>query len=221
MNHSVFDPEDYIRVRFEHERDTGPDKPRDLEDLSKKLNEQFLYDMEMAKQRVTQGFCDQDLWDIGTWFLGLMPVMLQRYKKIRRGSPVILGEDYTDENGVLRNDTCHAEWDKILDEMIFLFQEALEETCSRTNPYYDEHMRQSIEFDERFGMFGEKLQTEEELARHEQTGGIIAHFMGELPEYQEIDEKYKAAEKELEEYREQCRVRAMELFTKWMPHLWD
>lgn len=43
--------------------------------------------------------------------------------------------------------------------------------------------------------------------------------MSELPEYQEIDEKYKAAEKELEEYREQCRIKAMELFTKWMPHL--
>ena len=121
----------------------------------------------------------------------------------------------------MKNDTCHAEWDKILDEMIFLFQEALEETCSRKNPYADEHMKQFSEFEERFGMFGKRLQTEEELAEQEQTGGITAHFMSELPEYKGIDEKYKAAEKELEEYREQCRIKAMELFTKWMPHLWD
>ena len=74
---------------------------------------------------------------------------------------------------------------------------------------------------QRIGMLGEKLQTKEELAEHGQTGCITAHFMSELPEYQEIDEKYKTAEKELEEYREQCRIKAMELFTKWMPHLWD
>lgn len=207
MNHSVFDPEAYIWIGFEHERDTDPDKPRGPEDLTKKLNKQFLYDMEMVKQRVTQGFCDRDLWNIGTWFLSLMPVMLQRYKKLCRGCPACLEEDPT-------------EWDKILDEMSFLFQEALEETCSRKNPYYDEHMRQFSEFNERFGMFGERLQTEEELARHGRTGCSTVHFMRELPEYQEIDEKYEAAEKELEEYREQCRVKAMELFTKWMPHLW-
>lgn len=221
MNYSVFDSDPYTRIMFQHERETDPDKPRKPGDLSKKLNEQFSNDMEMAKQRATQGFCDRDLWDIGAWFLGLMPVMLQRYKETRHGSPVCLGEDYTDADGILRNDACHAEWDKILDEMIFLFREALEETCSRKNPYADEHTRQFSEFEERFGMLGEKLQTEEELARHARTGDTTVHFMSELSEYQEIDEKYKAAEKELEEYREQCRMKAMELFTEWMPHLWD
>lgn len=220
-NHSVFDSEPYKWIMFQHERDIDPEASRNPEDLSKKLDEQFLNDMEMAKQRVTQGFCDRDLWNIGAWFLGLMPVMLQRYKAARHGSPSCLGENYTDTDGILKNDTCHAEWDKILDEMIFLFHEASEETCSRKNPYDEEHTRQFSEFHERFGLFGEKLQTEEERAEHERTGNTTAHFMSELPEYQEIDEKYRTAEKELEEYREQCRVKAMELFTKWMPHLWD
>ena len=220
-NYSVFDSDLYTQIMLEHERDTDVDKSEKPESLSKKLNDQFLKDMEMAKQRVTQGFCDRDLWDIGTWFLSLMPVMLRRYKETRHGSPECLGENYTDTDGILKNDTCHAEWDKILDEMIFLFREALEETCSKKNPYAGEHTRQFTEFESRFGMLGEKLQTKEELAEHGQTGCITAHFMSELPEYQESDEKYETAEKELEEYREQCRIKAMELFTKWMPHLWD
>lgn len=206
---------------FQHEQDIDPDKSEKPEDLSQKLNEQFSHDMEMAKQRVTQGFCDRDLWDIGGWFLCLMPVMLQRYKDTRHGSPGCLGENYTDTDGIVKNDTCHAEWDKILDEMIFLFREAVEETCSRKNPYDGEHIQQFQEFEARFGMLGEGLQTEEERAEQDRSGNITAHFMSELPEYQEIDKKYTTAEKELSEYREQCRVKAMELFTKWMPHLWD
>ena len=87
MNHSVFDSDPYTWIMFEHERGADSDKPREPEDLTQKLNKQFLKDMKMAKQRVTQGFCDRDLWNIGTWFLSLIPVMLQRYKEIRHGSP--------------------------------------------------------------------------------------------------------------------------------------
>ena len=50
MNHSVFDSDPYTWIMFEHERDTDADKSKEPEDLSKKLNEQFLKDMEMAKQ---------------------------------------------------------------------------------------------------------------------------------------------------------------------------
>lgn len=221
MNYSVFDSEPYTWIMFQHKRGIDPHEPGEPADLSQKLNEQFSKDMEMAKQRVVQGFCDRDLWDIGGWFLGLMPVMLQRYKEIRHGSPGCLGENYTDTDGIVKNDTCHVEWDKILDEMIFLFRETTEETCSRKNPYDDEHTQRFCEFKDRFGMLGEGLQTEEERIECERTGNITAHFMPELPEYQEIDEKYTAAEKDLKEYREQCRIKAMELFTKWMPHLLD
>ena len=33
-------------------------------------------------------------------------------------------KNYTNEEGILVNDTCHEEWDKILDEMIFLWHES-------------------------------------------------------------------------------------------------
>ena len=34
-------------------------------------------------------------------------------------SPSYLRENYTNEEGILVTDTCHDEWDKILDNMIF------------------------------------------------------------------------------------------------------
>ena len=47
----------------------------------------------------------------------LIPEMLQDMRDNRCGSPGYLGENYTNEEGILVNDTCHEEWDKILDHI--------------------------------------------------------------------------------------------------------
>ena len=73
-------------------------------------------------------------------FLDVVPDMLEKYKKNCTGSPGILGENYQNEEGFLVNDTCHGEWDRILDEMISLFREADERQCRRKNPYENENM---------------------------------------------------------------------------------
>ena len=49
-----------------------------------------------------------------------MEEMLTFYKENRHGSPGQLGENVVDERGVVVNETCHEEWDKILDKMIHL-----------------------------------------------------------------------------------------------------
>ena len=119
----------------------------------------FWKDLKYSHQRLRKGYCDYDLFSIYDWFLAVMPVMLQEYKDSRIGSPGELGENYPDEHGIMQNDTCHKEWDEILDRMIFLFQEADESTCKRLNPFDDEASRIYDEFDEKYGFFGEKLQT--------------------------------------------------------------
>ena len=87
--------------------------------------------MKYSWQRITKGYCDKDLWNIDGWFMDIMPNMLQQFKENRNGSPSVLGSDYVNADGIRCNDTCHEEWDKILDEMIFLFKEMNEETCKR------------------------------------------------------------------------------------------
>ena len=101
---------------------------------------QFRLDLRCCRQRITKGYCEKDLWSIRDWFLDVVPDMLEEYKKSRHGSPGILGENYQNEEGFLANDTCHGEWDRILDEMTFLFREADERQCRRKNPYENENM---------------------------------------------------------------------------------
>ena len=103
----------------------------------------------------------------------LILVMLQDLRDHRMGSPGYLGENYTNDEGILVNDTCHEEWDRILDRMIFLWRESREETCSRKNPYEAEYDKASDKFHKKYVFFGHKLQTEGELEENRKRGGGI------------------------------------------------
>lgn len=172
-------------------------------------------------QRVTRGYAECDKWNMYVHLQNLIPEMLQDLRDNRMGSPGYLGENYTNKEGILVNDTCHAEWNKILDHMIFLWRESNEETCKRKNPYDEEYGKAYKEFVKRYGLFGEKLQTEEELKESQKHGSRTMHFMDEISEFKEISEKYFAEDKELEKYREQCKNEAMDLLKKHFFALWD
>lgn len=187
----------------------------------KAIVRQFRLDLRCCRQRITKGYCGKDLWSIRDWFLDVVPDMLEEYKKSRNGSPGILGENYKNEEGFLVNDTCHGEWDRILDEMIFLFREADERQCRCKNPYEEEHSKAFSLFMDKYGLLGEKLRTPEERKRDSEQNVITYHGMRELPEYKELCKRYDEEEKKLEQYREECKNEAFELFTKWFYSLWD
>ena len=151
----------------------------------------------------------------------LMPAMLQHLKDNRMGSPAMLGQNYTDEHGIMQNDACHKEWDKILDRMIFLWRELDEETCSEKNKYEKEYSKASDEFFDKYGFFGEGLETEEEKEKAKKTGSRRVHFMSELPEYEEISRLHMEEEKRLVEYREKCKDEVFDLMKKYFFALWD
>lgn len=177
--------------------------------------------LKWSKQRATRGFADCDVWNMYGYLEELMPAMLQYLKDNRMGSPAMLGENYTDKNGIMQNDTCHKEWDKILDRMIFLWRELDEETCSEKNKYEKEYDKASNEFHKKYGFFGEGLETEEEKEKAKKTGSIRIHFMSELPEYEEISRLYMEEEKRLEKYREKCKDEVFDLTKKYFFSLWD
>ena len=71
-------------------------------------------------QRIRYGFCDADLWEIDSWFVNIMPAMLQRFKDTRVSSPDFENRIITDaeyEQELIQN------WDDILDRMIVLLGE--------------------------------------------------------------------------------------------------
>ena len=173
-------------------------------------------------QRITRGYADCDTWNMFHYIQNLLPEMLQYLRDNRNGSPGYLGQNYTNEEGILVNDTCHEEWDKILDEMIFLWHESDEDTCTKKNPYEEEHSKALHEFECKYGFLGEKLQTEEELEENKKRGGGgTVHFMGELPEYKEIDEKYSEEERKIGQYRVECKDKAFDMLKEHFYALWD
>lgn len=173
---------------------------------------QFWDDLRYTYQRAKYGYCARDLWNIDSWFLDIMPRMLEEHRDTRHGSPITEG---TDEK------TCHEEWTKILDRMIFLFREASEDTCTKINPYEAEFDRMNEEFERRFGMLGEKLMTDEEKYESEHGHGLRVYFANELPEYKEMWDMYFDEDRKISEYREKCKDEAFALFTKYFYHLWD
>jgi hypothetical protein len=175
-----------------------------------------------SKQRITRGYADCDVWEMFSFLQTLIPDMLQNLKDTRYGSPGYLGENYKNEDGVLVNDTCHEEWDKILERMIFLWREIDEETCSKKNSCEEEYFKAFDEFNDKYGFFGFKLQTEKELEENKKRGGGgTVHFMRELPEYKEISDKYDEEQKRLEEYRRACKDEAFDMMKQYFFDLWD
>lgn len=94
-------------------------------------------------------------------------------------------------------------WDRILGRKEFLFREANEDTCRKKNLYEEEHDLAQEEFTTKYGMFGEKLKTEEEIAREKREHTHRLYMMSDVPEYVEISGKWLAAEGELRKYRDQ------------------
>lgn len=173
-------------------------------------------------QRIVHGYADCDKWNMYRYLQNLIPDMLQDLRDNRHGSPGCLGRNYTNEHGILVNDTCHEEWNKLLDRMIFLWRESNEDTCTRKNPYEEEHSKAHEEFTGKYGFWGEKLQTEEELEENRKRGGGgTIHFMKELPEYKEISDKYFAESRKLDEYRNTSKNEAMDMLKEYFFSLWD
>ena len=200
----------------------GPDKGR--ETIKRKFrrwkrNARYIY------QRARYGFCESDVWSIDVWFLKIMPAMLQYLKETTDGYPSVPGElsHALVGSGAPKDvdDAGMKVWAEVLDEMIFLLKEANEETCSRANPYEESWEEAYKDFSAKYGDFGEKLKTEEQKEREEKEGLHTLYMLGDVPEYKEIDELYYKESKAIEEYRNDCKDKALELFSKWFWNLWD
>lgn len=110
---------------------------------------------------------------------------------------------------------------KILDEMIFLWREANETTCSKKNRYEQEYQNAQEEFERKYGVFGEKLRSEEDIEHEKNTGCRIIYGITKAPEYQEIWDKYSQEQRDIEAYRHECKDQAFDLMKEHFYDLWD
>ena len=199
--------------------------------------QEFGRDLRRCYERITRGYCDYDIFAIDSWFLGLMPTMLEDFRDNSYGTPPIppssdsmdsttpISSKEVEEAGTeteqvgqhVNNCLSKEEWKAILNRMIFLLREAKEETCTRKNQYEEQYWEANREFEEKYGRFGEKLLTEEER----KGPGRRVYTPRHVEEYKPISDLYFTEEKKLMEYREKCKDEAFVLFSKWFHALWD
>ena len=195
----------------------------------------FCRELRFARQRVFQGYCDMDVWNLDNWFLDVVPDMLQQLRDKGIGYPCSVGPNVsqsinptaynrvTGENTAVSDDEQaafergQAEWHAILDKMISLFHEADEERCERKNPYEEEHHKAYCEFEAKYGLFGEKLRKPED----EDGPGHRLYTLHDVDEYRDIAEKYMLEAREIDKYREACKDEAFQMLSRWFYGLWD
>jgi len=174
---------------------------------------------------IKNGYDDYAVWDTYSWFTTTMRDILKRYNENRMGTPIIIDDypfddDSSEESDKMR-ELNNKKWNEIVERMIFLLGEMDEFTCTRKNPYEDEWWKAEMEFDSKYGMFGQGLMTDTEKEMLKDKGLYTMHTMGELPEYEEISKKHINAENDLEQYRSDCKDEFLELFSKYFYCLWD
>ena len=184
---------------------------------------EFGRDLHRCHQRIWRGYCDHDIFSIFDWFLGIMPTMLEDFRDHLHGFPS--SPDSVSQQVVLDDEDMGSEgmtaWKAVLERMIFLMREADEDTCTRENPYEAEHKKASDEFTEKYGLFGEKLLTDEERKESENGAGTRLYMLSDAEEYKPISDLYHEEWLKIIEYRRACKDEALALFSKWFYDLWD
>ena len=176
-----------------------------------------------AYQRIRYGYCDRDVWSIDWWFLNVVPNMLQDLRETAHGFPSEIGDmvGYDDQNiDQTKEQEAVDKWDSILAEIIFYLREANEETCQKKNPFEEQYHADWREFDAKYAG-GEKLKTAEEKAEEKKKGLYRMYMPSDLPEYRETADKFIEEERRLNAYRDECKNKGLELFSKWFWNLWD
>ena len=170
-------------------------------------------------QRIRNGYCTPDTWEIDCWFLRVMPGMLAYLRDNRLGSPACFDEmsqyDHYIGDGT-KDDECHKKWTEILNRMIFLLNEMDEDKCTKKNPYEMESKRNFADFEEKYGFLGEKIQGPEEDA-----GSQRVYLPAEMPEYEKSEGKWFEEEEKIMEYRNKCKDEFFEMFSKYFYFLLD
>ena len=95
-------------------------------------------------------------------------------------------------------------WNTILKQMAFYIREADEAHCSRKNPYKNQYLMTNEEFYKKYGKFGEKMKTSEEIEKEKQS----------------IEKNYLDEENKIWLYRDTCKNRGRQMFQEWFWDLW-
>lgn len=185
------------------------------------------------QQRYKRGYSDCDCWNIYSWFLDIMPKMLQQMRDDLHGFPsrlsVICQNNQAVSNTVLdenaEEEPGFTKWKETLDRMIFLLKEMNEETCSYENPYEKDYYKMNVDFHKKYGIFGEGLKSDEEKEEEKKKHSSRAYFPTDFPELypnaKDLSHQYFNHEIYKNIYMNKCREEFFNLFSQHFYDLWD
>ena len=185
------------------------------------------------KQRAKRGYSDSDCWNIYSWFLNVMPKMLQQMRDNLHGFPseisAIMPDNQAVSNTALNNDAEEepgfTRWKETLDRMIFLLHEMDEDACSYKNPYEEEYTKMNQDFHKKYGYLGEGLKSEEEKEEEKKKHSSRIYFPSDFPELypeaKDLSHFYYLHEMYKKMYIDKCREEFFSLFSKNFYNLWD
>ena len=188
------------------------------------------------KQRAKRGFSDYDTYEINTWFIKIMPEMLEVLIERANICPEVFNQDYLKERGFdessltaqQREDMstyAYNRYKETLIEMRQAFLESDESTCSLRNQYAEEYNVRLHEFYEVYGFQSEKLKGNLKTERDEESGetyysAIKPYRFEDMSEANKrISELYREEEKRIWEHIAKNKKKALEMFTRYFDYL--
>ena len=175
-----------------------------------------------AYQRATKGYADCDTWSISSWFLSVIPDMLDQMSDHLHSYPTFINDGTQPRSQAIviddEDNDAVKKWQEILREIAKKLRDADESQSSIKNKHEEEWSKAYREFHKEYGLFGEKLEQE---AINSKKPGIQMHFPDEFPQWKEIMDRYREEEKQVLKKRAQSLEDGLNLFKKWFWDLWD
>ena len=128
--------------------------------------------------------------------MNVVPAMLDDFRESTLDFPECLLSNGNEINGQIlipdqnEMESAAEKWNTILKQMAFYIREADEAHCSRKNPYENQYHMTNEEFYKKYGKFGEKMKTSEEIEKEKQT----------------IEKNYLDEENKIWLYRDTCKM---------------
>lgn len=163
--------------------------------------EKAFREIKHAYQRAIRGYDDFMIWECTEELPALICKILKQYNETRHGFPVLLSED----NNIDQKEQREKEekyWNDIVEEMIFHFQEAVEETCTKTNPYENPGKPYFYKENPNDAFYKMEIDYDSEKEKEEAQN----HFKTEM---------------ELEKYRLEHKKKGFEMLSKYINYIWD
>ena len=196
--------------------------------LKKEIKRQKKQIKKWHKQRKERGFSDCDAWNMYQWFIDVAKPMLQKLRDTHVGVPASLCEHASGNGKTSPGNSTPSDgvekWNEILDKMIFLLNEMDEENCSKKNKYQEELDRVTDEFTRKYGLFGSKLDINEEKPKGKKEKSYRVYFPEDEPGREEIKvlrKKWMKEEMKIAKYRDECKNKFFVLFSQYFWDLWD